>query len=305
MRKRAVSAALAVLLAMSLGIPAFADAEADGEEDLFATSLELARCLEQAPGVASVSYVELSGTVDGGEETDVDVELDFAESAYQDGYRLTMAEYDAYDPVESYQAAAVVADESEVYFVTASDIYEEDLSVTRYEAVSENAFSDMSGLSAYFAALGNHETDAAVQDDEALAYETTGAEVRELLVICCPKLVEGYEDLDWDGIPAQVWVEFYDDPFGASVTITSSQLGEAMLRSLDGEAAVTDVEFTAELDILGTEDDGDDYDEYRVTAQDIKEEAEMDEIQIEDREGESPACGTAKDFLRTVCSPTR
>ncbi len=81
MRKRVVSVALAVLLAMGLGIPAFADA--DGEEDIFAASMDLARYLEQAPGVVSVSYVELCGTIDGGEETDVDVEWDYAESAYK------------------------------------------------------------------------------------------------------------------------------------------------------------------------------------------------------------------------------
>lgn len=225
MRKRVVSVALAVVLAMGLGIPAFADA--DGEEDLFAASMDLARYLEQAPGVVSVSYTELCGTIDGGEKTDVDVEWDYAESAYndyQDGYRLTMAEYEAYDPVENYQAAAVVADEGEVYFVTASDIDEEDLSLARYESVPEDGFSDLSQLSAYFAALGGRETDAG---------------------------------------------------------------------------------FTAELDILGTEDDGDDYDEYRVTAQDIKEEAETEGLRIEDREGESPLCGTAEDFLRTVYRSTR
>lgn len=303
MRKRLVSSALAVLLAMSLGIPAFADAAE--EEDFFATALDLARYLEQASGVVSVSYVELSGTIDaGGEETDVDVELDYAESAYQDGYRLTMAEYEAYDPVENYQAAAVVADSGEVYFVTASDIEEEELSLARYEAVPEDAFSDMSRLSAYFAALDGRVTDAAVRNG-VLAYEAAGAEVRELLAICCPKLTEGFEDLDWDSATARVRVEFFEAPFGASVEITSSQLGEAMLRSLDGDGTVTDAEFTAELDILGAEEDEDEYDDYRITARDITEEAQTEGIEIEDREGECPACGTAEDFLRTVYASAR
>lgn len=301
MKKRIISLALAGLLALALCVPALASGE-----DYFERSWDMALYLQNAACVRAESEMELSGTVGGAVGMDVSVDMWMTEAAYQNGDRLTLVEYDTYEPNSVMVGNAIFQSKGSAYFVSADK--DDDNALVKYTSVREDTFGDLSQLCLYFAALGDNEMGAAVAPADSgsdLTYETTGAEIKKLLDVCCPALLKGYDEAALSGASVQVQVQFdiYTDECGADITITCPQIGEAMLKQLEGVESVTDADLTIYIDVEGLSKNSDDYEEYLITDEVLAEAEEEYGTPVTEQDGEAPLCETAKDFLWSIYEP--
>lgn len=304
MKKRFISMALAVLLALGLCVPAFA-----AEEDLFEQSWDLALSL-QDPTCALVtieSSADLTGTASGAVDADVSVTMEEQTAAYQDGERMTVVAYSAVDPIVMMGGMAIFAPNGSAYAMSV-DNDNTDGTLVKYSSVQDGTFADLSQLALYFAALGDNEMNAAqttVNSSEYLVYDTTVADIKGLLDICLPELLKGYDEAALADAGAQVQIDFYlySTECEADITIMCPQLGEAMLKQLEGAESVADASLEIEIEITAMTEEYSSYGDYRFTDEVAAEIESEYGIQISEQDGEAPVCGTLKDFLWSIYEP--